>query len=99
MSRSTRCGSRSSAMVVTWGRCGHWSAGDRVRAICVTHCHSDHSPLAAWLKEETGAATFAFGPHPPSDPDDPAVAEELEEEITEGVKVEEAIDLAFAPDV
>jgi len=74
-------------------------AGDRVTAICVTHCHSDHSPLAAWLKEETGAPTFAFGPHPPPDPDDPAVAEELEEEIAEGVKVEESIDLAFAPDV
>jgi glyoxylase-like metal-dependent hydrolase (beta-lactamase superfamily II) len=28
--------------------------GDRVRAILVTHCHSDHSPLAAWLREETG---------------------------------------------
>ncbi|MEM1333437.1 MAG: MBL fold metallo-hydrolase, partial [Actinomycetota bacterium] len=34
-----------------------------VRAILVTHCHSDHSPLAAWLKEETGAPTFAYGPH------------------------------------
>ncbi len=74
-------------------------AGERVRAICVTHCHSDHSPLAAWLKEETGAPTYAFGPHPPPDPSDPAVAEELEEEISEGVKVEESIDLAFEPDV
>ena len=35
----------------------------RVRAILVTHCHSDHSPLAAWLRDETGAPTFAFGPH------------------------------------
>ena len=34
-------------------------AGERVTAICVTHCHSDHSPLAAWLKEETGAPTSA----------------------------------------
>jgi len=39
------------------------AAGDRVRAILVTHCHSDHSPLAAWLPEETGAPTVAFGPH------------------------------------
>ena len=38
-------------------------AGDRVRAILVTHCHSDHSPLAAWLRDETGAPTIAFGPH------------------------------------
>ena len=37
--------------------------GSRVRAILVTHCHSDHSPLAAWLKKETGAPTIAFGPH------------------------------------
>ena len=43
-------------------------AGERVTAICVTHCHSDHSPLAAWLREETGAPTIAFGPHPPPPP-------------------------------
>ena len=45
-------------------------AGERVVAICVTHCHSDHSPLAAWLREETGAPTYAVGPHPPVDPED-----------------------------
>ena len=38
-------------------------SGERVRAILVTHCHGDHSPLAAWLKDETGAPTFGFGPH------------------------------------
>ncbi len=38
-------------------------AGERVRAILVTHCHSDHSPSAAWLRELTGAPTIAFGPH------------------------------------
>jgi glyoxylase-like metal-dependent hydrolase (beta-lactamase superfamily II) len=69
--------------------------GERVTAICVTHCHNDHSPLAAWLRTETGAPTIAFGPHPPADRDD----DELAEEIAEGVKVEEAIDLAFDPDV
>ena len=74
-------------------------AGERVTAILVTHCHSDHSPLAAWLREETGAPTYAFGPHPPPDPADEEEQEELEEEIAEGVKVEEAIDLAFEPDV
>ena len=71
-------------------------AGERVAAICVTHCHSDHSPLAAWLREETGAPTYAFGPHPPVDPDD---EEELDEEIGEGVKIEETTDFAFEPDV
>jgi glyoxylase-like metal-dependent hydrolase (beta-lactamase superfamily II) len=74
-------------------------AGERVTAILVTHCHSDHSPLAAWLREETGAPTYAFGPHPPPDPADEIEDEELEEEITEGVKVEETLDLAFEPDV
>lgn len=41
--------------------------GERVRAILVTHCHSDHSPLSAWLAAETGAPTIAFGPHPRPD--------------------------------
>ena len=70
-------------------------AGERVTAICVTHCHSDHSPLAAWLRVETGAPTIAFGPHPPPDDDDEA----LGEEIADGVRVEESLDLAFDPDV
>ncbi len=38
-------------------------AGSTVRAILITHCHADHSPLAAWLAAETGAPTMAFGPH------------------------------------
>ena len=29
----------------------------------MTHCHADHSPLAAWLAAESGAPTIAFGPH------------------------------------
>ncbi len=75
--------------------------GERVTAILVTHCHSDHSPLAAWLREETGAPTYAFGPHPQPDPDDEVTDDddELEEEIAEGVKVEETLDYAFEPDV
>ena len=36
--------------------------GCSVRAILVTHCHADHSPLAAWLAAESGAPTIAFGP-------------------------------------
>ena len=74
--------------------------GERVTAILVTHCHSDHSPLAAWLRDETGAPTYAFGPHPQPDPDDEVTDDdELEEEIAEGVKVEETLDYAFEPDV
>ncbi|HWL42684.1 MAG TPA: MBL fold metallo-hydrolase [Ilumatobacter sp.] len=66
-------------------------AGERVRAICVTHCHTDHSPLAAWLAAETGAPTFAFGPHregadaPPPDAD--------------GDEHTESIEWSFRPDV
>ena len=37
--------------------------GHTVVAIVITHCHSDHSPLAQWLHETTGAPTFAIGPH------------------------------------
>ena len=35
----------------------------RVTAIVVTHCHSDHVGLAAWLKELTGAPPVAWKPH------------------------------------
>lgn len=47
-------------------------AGERVRTIVVTHCHADHSPLAAWLRTESGAPTVAVGPHGAvdDDPDD-----------------------------
>jgi glyoxylase-like metal-dependent hydrolase (beta-lactamase superfamily II) len=38
-------------------------SGCTVRGILITHCHADHSPLAAWLAAETGAPTMAFGPH------------------------------------
>jgi glyoxylase-like metal-dependent hydrolase (beta-lactamase superfamily II) len=77
-------------------------AGERVRAILVTHCHSDHSPLAAWLGDETGAPTVAFGPHGsghhtyPVLPDDPA---DEEPDPTEPATMGEAIDEDFAPDV
>ena len=68
--------------------------GSRVRAILVTHCHSDHSPLAAWLREQTGAPTIAFGPHGSIEPD---AADDGE--IEEGVTLEETTDMEFDPDV
>ena len=37
--------------------------GVRVGAIVITHCHSDHIGLAAWLKSETGAPLVAWKPH------------------------------------
>lgn len=76
--------------------------GEQVRAILVTHCHSDHSPLAAWLREETGAPTVAFGPHGSGDhtypvlPDDPA---DEEPDPSEPATMGEALDTDFRPDV
>jgi glyoxylase-like metal-dependent hydrolase (beta-lactamase superfamily II) len=76
--------------------------GERVRAVLITHCHSDHSPLAAWLREATGAPTVAFGPHGsghhtyPVLPDDPA---DEEPDPTEPATMGEAIDTDFVPDV
>ena len=64
-----------------------------VRAVLVTHCHSDHSPLAQWLAAETGAPTVAFGPHVVMDDGD------IDADIEDGVTMEEAIDTAFDPDV
>ena len=68
--------------------------GDRVRAILVTHCHSDHSPLAAWLRDETGAPTIAFGPHGTVDLDP-----DIDDAIEDGVTLEETTDTDFDPDV
>ena len=61
-------------------------AGCTVRAILITHCHADHSPLAAWLSAESGAPTVAFGPHGDDtwdigqDPPEVVAAEEREAE-------------------
>ena len=68
--------------------------GARVRAILVTHCHSDHSPLADWLHDMSGAPTFAFGPHGTAES-----AGDLEAGIDEGVTLEETTDTDFVPDV
>ncbi len=82
--------------------------GERVRAILVTHCHSDHSPLAAWLRDYSGAPTVAFGPHgintdwveddTPDEPDEDEKAAAAAAEAAGEAKVEESLDLAFDPD-
>lgn len=73
---------------------------EKVVAILVTHCHSDHSPLAAWLKEYTGAPTYAFGPHGPTeDPDDDPEPEEEKEQSETEVESKESVDTDFVPDV
>jgi glyoxylase-like metal-dependent hydrolase (beta-lactamase superfamily II) len=67
--------------------------GERVRAILVTHCHADHSPLAAWMRDEFGAPTFGFGPHPRPEPGTEPVAPS-----DDGVEIEESTDHDFTPD-
>jgi glyoxylase-like metal-dependent hydrolase (beta-lactamase superfamily II) len=75
-------------------------AGDRVRAILVTHCHSDHSPLAAWLRQASGAPTMAFGPHASVEDDDDEIDDEtIDDEIAPGKPLGETIDTDFEPDV
>jgi glyoxylase-like metal-dependent hydrolase (beta-lactamase superfamily II) len=85
--------------------------GSTVRAILVTHCHADHSPLAAWLTAETGAPTVGFGPHPddrwdigedPVELDVPAAQESTTTVVMQesGTTVmEESTDRAFVPQI
>jgi glyoxylase-like metal-dependent hydrolase (beta-lactamase superfamily II) len=83
--------------------------GRTVRAILVTHCHSDHSPLSAWLHEVTGAPRIAFGPHrlnldwiDDDEPEEPSEEEraEVAAAIADGAaQMEESLDLDFAPDI
>ncbi|MFM2070818.1 MAG: hypothetical protein RLZZ623_1081 [Actinomycetota bacterium] len=75
-----------------------------VRAVLVTHCHADHSPLAPWLAALTGSATVGFGPHPRlPDPDaePPELCQSQPGEPVETDKVagvEETTDYDFDPD-
>lgn len=83
--------------------------GERVVAILITHCHSDHSPLAAWLRDYSGASTIAYGPHAishgwveddtPDEPDQEEKAAAAAAEAAGEAKVEETLDYAFDPDV
>lgn len=81
-----------------------WSAlhGREVVGIVVTHCHSDHSPLAQWLHAETDAPRYAIGPHRVYDDfveEDDHDASEDEEPSEKSHEERETIDLGFAPDI
>ncbi|UVK44409.1 MBL fold metallo-hydrolase [Mesorhizobium sp. AR07] len=64
-------------------------AGRPVSHIFVSHTHRDHSPLAARLKERTGAAVVAEGPHRPARP----------LHIGETNALDASADTAFVPDI
>ena len=81
-----------------------WSAlqGRKVVGIVVTHCHSDHSPLAQWLHAETGAPRYAIGPHRVYDDfveEDDHDASEEETPKEKEHEERETIDLGFSPDI
>ena len=63
--------------------------GRPVSHIFVSHTHRDHSPLAAKLKQETGAIVCAEGPHRPARP----------LRIGEINPLDASADLEFVPDV
>lgn len=73
-----------------------------VVGIVVTHCHSDHSPLAEWLHEHTGAPRYAIGAHKVYEgfveEDDHDPTEDDPQEV-DSDEERETIDLGFAPDV
>ena len=77
--------------------------GRKVLGIVVTHCHGDHSPLSAWLRELTGAPTYAFGPHRMfegwTEEDDHDPTEEADEPAEESEEEKEGLDVDFRPDV
>ncbi len=64
-------------------------AGRPVSHIFISHTHRDHSPLAARLKERTGAVVLAEGPHRPARP----------LHIDETNALDASADTAFAPDI
>lgn len=81
-----------------------WSAlaGRKVVGIVVTHCHSDHSPLAAWLHGETNAPRYAIGPHQVYDDfveENDHDASEDEAPKEKNHEERETIDLGFTPDI
>jgi glyoxylase-like metal-dependent hydrolase (beta-lactamase superfamily II) len=62
----------------------HAVRDETVTHILVTHSHADHSPLAARLKSETGAAIHAYGP--------------VESSQTDTVRLDAGIEHGFSPD-
>ena len=70
----------------------HAVRGEEVTHILITHTHIDHSPATRAVKEATGAAVYAFGPHP-ADPNESTDQEQPDEDDSE-----KSGDLEFSPD-
>ena len=71
------------------------SPGETVSHILVTHTHSDHSPLAAPLKEKTHALICGGEDRPVNlEAYDPNLTE-----LVDGIKLEEAVDGDYRPDI
>jgi glyoxylase-like metal-dependent hydrolase (beta-lactamase superfamily II) len=78
----------------------HALEGRNVVGIVVTHCHTDHVPLAAWLHAKTGAPTFAIGSHPRPIEDEVVDEEPDQSDDTvdgEDDGIREHVDHDFAP--
>ena len=63
--------------------------GRPVSHILVSHTHRDHSPLAARLKQATGAPTAGEGPHRPARP----------MQVGETDRLDASADTGFVPDI
>ena len=76
--------------------------GRELIGIVVTHCHGDHSPLSAWMKDEYSVPTYAFGPHrmvegwTEEDDHDPSEEDDTGQEDAEE---HEPLDVDFRPDI
>jgi len=78
--------------------------GCNVVGIVVTHCHADHSPLSQWLKQSSGAPTFALGPHADvvfdaDDVEEDDEVDEVDDADSQSDEPRETIDVDFRPDV
>lgn len=73
---------------------GALQPGETVAAILVTHSHVDHSPLAAPLRDKTGAPVYAYGSSMSGRSD--VMTRLAAKNLTGGG---EGVDMGFAPDI
>lgn len=64
--------------------------GEHISHVLVTHCHMDHSPACALLRDHSDAPTYAYGPH--------GSGRGVDDASDDDVRIEEGADHDFAPD-